>query len=97
MDGVPRIYMSHMFPVPDDTGRAEYVCRIALDITDRKKAEEELRNRLEELERFDRAAVGRELQMIELKRQVNALSVELGRTPPYDLGFAVDSGKAGLP
>ncbi|MDT4329055.1 PAS domain S-box protein [Methylomonas sp. MV1] len=43
VDGVPRIYLSHIFPILDDAGRAEYICRIALDITDRKRAENELR------------------------------------------------------
>ncbi len=88
VDGIPRTYMSHIFPVLDDEGNPEFICRISLDITERKAAERELTRRIEELERFDRAAVGRELQMIELKRQVNALVVELGRAPPYDLSFA---------
>lgn len=61
-----------------------------IDITARKNAEdqlmrqaEELRKRNDELERFNRAMVGREIAMIELKRQVNSLSRELGRPAPY--------------
>lgn len=64
------------------------------DVTERKKAAEalqqqagELRSRNEELERFNRATVGRELDMIELKRQVNALARELGRAAPFPLAF----------
>jgi hypothetical protein len=66
----------------------------AVDITARKVAEAALRERNEELERFNRATVGRELDMIALKREVNALAQELGRPPPYDLS-ALDaaSGK----
>lgn len=56
-----------------------------VDISELKTAEAELRLRNAELERFNRASVDRELDMIELKRRVNALSVELGRTPPFDL------------
>ena len=95
VDGMPRSFMSHIFPVLDDAGRAEYVCRISLDITERKRADAELRHRLEELERFDRAATGRELKMIALKRQVNDLARELGRKAPYDLSFAETPSEAG--
>jgi PAS domain S-box-containing protein len=69
------------------------------DITARKAAEDTLRRQNAELDRFNRAAVGRELDMIELKRRVNALSRELGREPPYPLGFleADDDGGPGAP
>lgn len=65
-----------------------------IDITEREAAEAELRKRNDELERFNRASVGRELDMIELKKQVNALSAELKRERPYKLEFITDdSGK----
>jgi PAS domain S-box-containing protein len=73
---------------PDST--PDYFISVVEDISARKLAEMELRRRNEELERFDRAATGRELLMIELKREINALAQELGREPPYDLSF-VDS------
>jgi len=60
----------------------------ATDISQRKAAETRLRERNAELERFDRASIDRELQMIVLKRQVNEMARELGREPPYDLSFA---------
>lgn len=53
------------------------------DMTERKNAEEILRKRAAELERFHRLSVGRELQMIALKKEVNALAVAAGRAPPY--------------
>jgi len=43
------------------------------DISARKKAEEELRVRNEELERLNRAFVGRELKMVELKKEIEEL------------------------
>lgn len=61
------------------------------DITSRKLAEDELQRRNAELELFNQASVGRELRMLELKREVNALTWELGREAPYDLSFA-DAG-----
>lgn len=51
------------------------------------RAEEALAQQVEELERFHRLAIGRELRMIELKRQVNELSEQLGKEPPYDLSL----------
>ena len=57
------------------------------DIGERMNARRELAQRMEELERFNRLAVGRELQMIELKREVNRLSAAQGEPPPYDLDF----------
>ena len=74
--------------IPGD-GASAAAIRIALtDVSLRKSAEAALLKRNEELERFNRAAVDRELAMIDLKRQVNALSRELGRTPPFALDFA---------
>ena len=61
------------------------------DISARKAAEDVQRRQNEELDRFNRAAVGRELDVIELKRKVNALARELGREPPYPLAF-LDAG-----
>ncbi len=49
----------------------------------RKKEELEKTNK--ELERFNRASQGREERVIELKREVNQLAKELGRTPPYSM------------
>ncbi|WP_374479206.1 PAS domain-containing protein [Zoogloea sp.] len=43
VDGQPHTFMSHIFPILDASGAARFVCRIALDITERKKVEEELR------------------------------------------------------
>ncbi|HBA65992.1 MAG TPA: hypothetical protein DCZ48_07410 [Methylococcaceae bacterium] len=70
------------------------------DITARKTAEEtlrrqteELEDRNQELERFNRATVGRELDMIALKQKINQLSKQLGQNPPYPLAFLDNSQK----
>lgn len=47
----------------------------------------ELQARNDELERFNRAMVGRELDMIALKQNINELSRQLGREPPHNLAF----------
>lgn len=95
VDGALRTYMSHMFPVLDDKGEAEFVCRISLDITERKFAEENLKRRNAELEHFNRAATDRELRMIALKREVNELARAAGKPPPYDTSFADTPGTKG--
>jgi PAS domain S-box-containing protein len=50
VDGRLLVYMSHRFPILDEHGKARYVCRISLDITDRKRAEGELQLLNQELE-----------------------------------------------
>ena len=71
----------------DATGTPRRMAGIVQDITDRKQAEEALRKSNEELSRFNDIAVGRELRVIELKRQVNHLFAQLGHPPPYPLEF----------
>lgn len=95
VDGMDRTFMSHMFPVLDDEGKAEFICRISLDITERKLAEENLMRRNAELEHFNRAATERELRMIALKREVNELARTAGRPAPYDTSFADTPGSKG--
>jgi PAS domain S-box-containing protein len=89
-----RIFWEDVLLSPLTLDGAPRVLAICTDITARRSAEEalklqtdELKRRNEELERFNRATVGRELDMIELKRQVNALCLRLGDEPPFDLGF----------
>ncbi|MFH1642322.1 MAG: PAS domain S-box protein [Nanoarchaeota archaeon] len=56
------------FPLPDNC------VGVAFDnITDRIKTEEALKKRTQELEKFNRLAVGRELKMIELKKRIKEL------------------------
>ena len=78
------------YPIKDDAGRTVSLVEFALDITNRKRAAEalqaktaELTTRNEELERFNRVTVGRELRMIELKHELNALAARFGQPPPY--------------
>lgn len=71
------------------------------DITQRKQAEEKLRNTLGALERHNRLMVGRESRVVELKKEVNALLHELGRPTAYSSVAASQAvpgdGKEGAP
>lgn len=73
---------------PVKIGKNSLVLGIARDITERKKADKKLKDMLEELKRYKEMTVGRENRMIELKKEVNKLSQELGRPVPYDISFA---------
>lgn len=77
-------------PMVDDNGKLKGYRGLVRNITDEKYSEtflrhqaEDLRQRNTELERFNKAMVGREIDMIQLKNTINELSVELGRDPPY--------------
>lgn len=69
------------------TGEVIGTASIGEDITRRKAAEEILAQRAAELERFRRLSVGRELQMIELKKQINETARRDGQALPYNLAF----------
>jgi len=79
--------------IPD--GRVYFITHIPLDsggyvrtyndITIRKKAEDELRLKMKEAESFNKVAVGRELKMIELKKEINLLREETGDPDRYQV------------
>lgn len=69
-------------------GKPVAVQGIARDVTERVAASEQLRRNMSELEKFNRLAVGREMRMIELKREVNEMARRAGVPPPYDLAYA---------
>ena len=78
----------------DSMQKHERILMTITDITDRKRAVEalaashaELQAHAEELMRFNSAAVGRELQMIELKKEINELCQRQGEPARYSLEF----------
>jgi two-component system CheB/CheR fusion protein len=65
-----------------------------VDITERRHAEEKLRAHAQELERFNRLAVGRETRMIDLKKEINDLLGRLNEQPRYELDFEEESSES---
>ena len=87
-------------PVRDQRGEVLGGVAVTVDITERKQAQETLQRHAEqlqasneELDRFNQAMVGRELRMIELKQEVDALCALLGEPPRYPPTFGHESGR----
>ena len=78
-----RWYLVRLIPYRTSDNRIGGVVLAFVDITDNKRAGEVMRTRNEELERFSKVAVGRELRMIELKKEINTLAGRLGEAPRY--------------
>jgi len=79
------LYTSHR-PIIDRNGKHRFSIVIATDITELKNfelklkiSEVELRKRIKELEDFYDMAIGRELKMIEQKKEIENLKKELAR------------------
>ncbi len=81
----------------DPTGVALSMSGICLDVSGRKRSEEQIRRQIQELSeanselaRFNNAAVNRELRMVELKKQINELCIGTGQPPRYSIPSATD-------
>ena len=94
-NGRVREVLATVSAVRDESKGVVALAATERDITERKRTEDEIQQRIEEqraaneeLARFNRAAVDRELRMIELKKQVNELCAKLGEPDRYkvDLG-----------
>ena len=72
-------------PLLNENGEILQIQGVMEDITERKRAEDELRKRMSELEIFNEAAVDRELLINEHRREINELLKKLGQKPKYDI------------
>ena len=71
-------------PMRDTEGRLIGVLGIARDITANHENQEQLVAQVAELRRWQEATLGRELRILDLKREVNELLAERGLPPRYD-------------
>jgi len=97
-DGVTIWVQNSLSLTRDAAGAPLHIVLLCQDITERRRAEQalaeshaQLRAQADELARFNRAAVGRELRMIELKNEINALCERLGEQPRHRLAFDRDA------
>lgn len=56
-----------------------------VDITDKRDTEKQLIEKVKELEKLNSFLVGRELKMVELKKEINELFSKLGERPKYTI------------
>lgn len=95
-----RVFSSTRGPLRDAEGGTYGVFGISRDVTEWTEAQRALEEQaralaesVAELERFNRAFVDRELAMVELKRQANALARRLGEPEPYPGADALLAGE----
>jgi len=76
-DGKKKIFAIHDFFSYDKDDKVVSVQTIMEDITERKQMEEELKEKLDELQQFEKVTVDRELKMVELKKKNEALEEKI--------------------
>jgi len=78
---------NNLFLIYNKASEPMFFANIVKDITEQKKAEEALINKNEELKTFNDIAVGRELVMVNMKKEINDLCERLGEKPKYNTNF----------
>jgi polar amino acid transport system substrate-binding protein len=72
-------------PLFDEDGNVVGSFGMTTNIAERKQMEEELRQNVDELERFSKVAFGREKKMIQLKQEINELMSQMGQAEKYKI------------
>jgi len=72
-EGVVGKYELITAPIKDGRGKIVAGIEMVRDVTEREKNIGELKKKTEELEKFQKIAIGRELTMIELKKEIEAI------------------------
>lgn len=76
-DNLGRYLMVSVSPIFDEAGGIKGAVHYMKDITEIKRSEDELKKRVDDLEKFYEMAVNRELRMKELKKDIKMLNEEL--------------------
>lgn len=66
-------WISHSWSPVFKDDKVQMMTSVVRDITERKKADEKLKEKIDELERYKNVTVGRELRMVELKKRIKKL------------------------
>ena len=70
-------------PIIDENKAITHFVAVAEDITEKKRIEAELKSYMAELEMFNKSMVDREMRVIELKEEINAILKQKGEKPKY--------------
>jgi PAS domain S-box-containing protein len=71
--------------IKNEEGEITHFVAVKQDITESKRMEADLRGNVEELELFNKLAIGREIKMIQLKQEINELRGQLGQGEKYEI------------
>jgi two-component system, cell cycle sensor histidine kinase and response regulator CckA len=91
-DGRTLFVEDHATPVCDNRGQLIRIVGTVVDITGRKRAESELKKANSELRYFNELMIGRELRMVELKKEVDELCRQCGQPSRYGYETAPSPG-----
>jgi GAF domain-containing protein len=80
-------WREHCRPTDRQLSFLDLLARQAADAIERQQASDLLHVHMEELTRFNDAAMGRETRMIELKKEINELAARHGEPARYPLEF----------
>lgn len=78
-------FSGSVFGLYDENNNVNAIGLLFLDVTREVLAERELNARLDEITRTNKLLVGRELKMLELKKEVNQLLAKLNSPPKYNV------------
>ncbi|MFA5102014.1 MAG: PAS domain-containing protein [Candidatus Thermoplasmatota archaeon] len=81
--GEKKHFVAHDFFLFDENNTVISVYTTMEDITENKKTEQALREKINELERYKDITVNREMKMMELKKEINDLYLQLHQKPKY--------------
>ena len=84
-DGTILDIFERAYAIKNSSGHILGLAGLHTDITEKKKTEDELLRKNKELEEFNQFSVDREIKMIELKKEINTLLKNLGKSQKYSI------------